>query len=91
MEFEWDPIKAETNYRTHNVRFSEALAVFEDENALTITDDESDPWEQRFISIGVGVRGRVLVVVFSYRGSKVRIISVRVAEAHERRQYEGAL
>ncbi|MGA2084790.1 MAG: BrnT family toxin [Terracidiphilus sp.] len=88
MDFDWDLGKAETNFRKHGVRFSESLAVFEDDYAITITDEESDPDEQRFVSMGTGVKGRVLVVVYSYRGEKIRILSARPAEAHERSQYE---
>ena len=88
MGFEWDLQKAEANFRKHGVRFSEALPVFEDDYAITITDDESDPGEQRFVSMGTGVKGRVLVVVYCYRGENIRIISARQAEAHERSQYE---
>lgn len=51
MDFEWDVRKAESNFEKHGVRFSESLAVFEDDYAIAITDDESDPEEQRFISI----------------------------------------
>jgi uncharacterized DUF497 family protein len=38
----------------------------------------------------MGLKGQVLVVVYSYRGKKIRIISARLAEAHERSQYEEA-
>jgi uncharacterized DUF497 family protein len=88
MAFEWDVRKADSNFRKHGVRFSESLSVFVDEYAITIVDDESDPDEQRFVSIGTGVKGRVLVVVHSYRLRNIRIISARLAEAHERSQYE---
>jgi len=88
MGFEWDPRKAEGNFKKHGVRFAESLPVFEDDHALTVTDDESDPGEQRFVSMGVGAKGRVLVVIYSYRGKRIRIISARLAEAHERSQYE---
>jgi hypothetical protein len=88
MDCDWDVRKAEANFRKHGVRFSESLAVFEDDYAITITDDESDPDEQRFVSMGTGVKGRVLVVVYSYRGENIRILSARPAEAHERSQYE---
>jgi len=88
MGCEWDVRKAEANYRKHSVRFSEAEPVFEDDEAITIVDDESDPGEQRFASIGTGAKERVLVVIYSYRGQNVRIISARLAEAHERSQYE---
>ena len=86
--FEWDARKAEANYRKHGVWFSESLPVFEDDDAVTITDDDSDPHEVRFVSIGMGAKGRVLVVVYCYRGENVRIISARMAELQERIQYE---
>ena len=85
---EWDPRKAEANFRKHGVRFTEAEPVFVDDYAVTNSDDESSLVEQRFVSIGMGMKGRVLVVVYCYRGRKIRIISARPAEAHERRQYE---
>ena len=80
--------KAEANYKKHGVRFSESLPVFEDDYAITITDDVSGPNEQRFVAIGLGAKERVMVVIYSYRGSKIRIISARLPEPHERMQYE---
>ena len=59
-----------------------------DDFAITNTDDESDPHELRYVSMGTGMKGRVLVVVYCYRGRKIRILSARPTEAHERRQYE---
>jgi uncharacterized protein len=88
MSCEWDPRKDESNFRKHGVRFAEAEPVFADDYADTIADDESDPNELRFLSIGTGLKGRVLVVSYCYRDRKIRIISARPAEAHERRQYE---
>jgi uncharacterized DUF497 family protein len=88
MSCEWDPRKDESNFRKHGVRFAEAEPVFDDALAITFTDDESDPHELRYVSIGTGLKGRVLVVVYCYRGSKIRIISARPADAHEREQYE---
>ena len=69
----------------------EAIPVFDDPFALTITDDESDPEEQRFITLGMGATGRLLVVVYTWRGPALRIISVPTAESHERRAYEAQL
>jgi uncharacterized DUF497 family protein len=87
--FEWDERpKAGINFRWHGVRMPEAIPVFDDPYALTITDDESDPSEQRFVTIGMGAAGRLLVVVYTYRGENMRIISVRLAEPHEREEYE---
>jgi uncharacterized DUF497 family protein len=90
MSFEWDPQKADASFRKHGVRFSEAVSVFEDDFAITIPDDGSDPDERRFVSIGMGVKGRILVVVYCYRGEIIRIISARLAELQERSQYEEA-
>jgi hypothetical protein len=88
MEFEWDVRKANANYAKHGVRFSESLSVLEDDRALTILDNESDPHEERFVSVGMGAKEKILVVVYTYRDKNIRLISVRLAEAHERSQYE---
>ncbi len=89
MGFEWDEAsKAGINVRKHGVRMPEAIPVFDDPCAIMITDDESDPNEQRFVTLGMGALGRLLVVVYTWRGDNIRIISARPAEAHEREQYE---
>jgi uncharacterized DUF497 family protein len=90
--FEWDEeSKAGINFSKHGVRMPEAIPVFHDPYAITITDDESDPTEQRFITLGIGAASRLLVVVYTWRGKGVRIISARPAEAHEREEYEAEL
>jgi uncharacterized DUF497 family protein len=86
VEFEWDPNKAASNLRKHGVRFAEAATVFEDDAMLTMPDDE--PGEERFVAIGIGSMGRVLVVLYTTRGDRVRIISARKATRQERSQYE---
>lgn len=88
MSFEWDPRKASSNVRKHGVRFSEAVDVFSDELAVTIRDEDSDTDEERFVTLGLGVKGRVLVVVYCYRGDRIRIISARTANRSEHEQYE---
>ncbi len=88
MPLHWDIHKAQANFRKHGVYFSEKEPVFDDDAAISITDDESDPSEQRFVAIGRGAKGRVLVVAYCYRGEDIRVISARIAEPHERRQYE---
>ena len=89
MGFEWDSRKAEANFHKHGIRFSECLPVFDDDHAITVEDDLSDPHEQRFVSIGTGAKELVLVVVYSFRGSRIRIISARSAAPRERAAYEG--
>jgi len=87
--FEWDEAsKAGINYRKHGVRIPEAIPVFDDPYAITVTDDESGPGEQRFVTLGTGTMGRLLVVVYTWRGDNIRIISARPAESNEREQYE---
>jgi uncharacterized DUF497 family protein len=58
-------------------------------HAVTITDDESDLQERRFVTLGMGAAGRLLVVIYTWRGANIRIISARPAEAHEQEEYEG--
>lgn len=92
MEFEWDAAsKAGINFRKHGVRMPEAIPVFDDPYAITIGDDESDPRERRLVTLGIGALGRLLVVVYTWRGENVRIISAHPAEPHEREEYEAAL
>ena len=66
----------------------EAIPVFDDPYAITVTDDESDTSEQRFVTLGVGATGSLLVVVHTWRGESIRIISVRPAEPREQEEYE---
>lgn len=86
MEFEWDPNKAASNHRKHGARFAEAVTVFEDHATLTMPSD--DPDEERFVALGMGSLGRILVVVYTVRGDCVRIISARKATRRERAEYE---
>ena len=89
MNYEWDPRKAASNLRGHGVDFADAVIVFEDEMALTVDDDY--PSEQRFITIGTDAFGRLLAVVYTFRGENIRIISAREATSRERRQYREGL
>ena len=86
MEFEWDPRKAAANLHKHGIDFAEAATVLYDELAITVPDDQAD--EDRFVTMGMDARGRVLVVVYTWRGERARLISARQATKRERRQYE---
>jgi uncharacterized DUF497 family protein len=86
LEYEWDPAKAESNYVKHGVRFPDATIVFADDAALMVEDDH--PREQRFAVLGHDGAGRLLVVVFTWRGEDlVRLISARKATRAEARTY----
>ncbi len=86
MEFEWDPRKAERNLRKHGVEFVDAMIVFDDDRAITLSDDH--PNEERFVTFGIDAYGRVLGISYEVRGNTVRIISARRATRRERVQYE---
>ncbi len=86
MSYEWDPNKEKSNFKKHGVKFADAVGVFEDENAITIEDDDAK--EDRFITIGMDFLSRILVVVYTFRDIVIRIISARKATARERKMYE---
>jgi uncharacterized DUF497 family protein len=71
----------------HDVEFADAVGVFEDPNAITIKDLYAEG-EQRFLSMGMDVLGRIIVVAYTYRGEDVRLISARKASKKEVRVYE---
>lgn len=85
---EWDPTKAKQNFKKHKVFFEEAATVFHDTLSSTIEDPLHSEDEERFVTIGESIQRRVLVVVHTDRGDKIRIISARLAIIHERRIYE---
>lgn len=85
MRYEWDPVKAEANRKKHGVRFADAVAVFSDERALTL--DDPHPGEERYVTIGMDAFARLLVVVYTWQGDVVRLISARKATRAERTQY----
>jgi uncharacterized DUF497 family protein len=92
--FEWDAPKAATNVRKHGVSFEQAATVFHDANALSLFDpSHSGGGEDRWITLGVDDRGRLLVVCHTWRetagtAAKCRIISARQATRTETRQYQ---
>jgi uncharacterized protein len=85
-DFEWDDAKASTNLVKHGVSFEQARQAFNDPFAIEFVDDREDYGEERLTLFGM-VESRLLVVTHTLRDDKVRIISAREAEPHERRQY----
>jgi uncharacterized DUF497 family protein len=85
-DFEWDDAKAAANLAKHGVSFEQARDAFADPFAIDFMDDREDYGEQRLLLVGM-VESRLLVVAHTLRADKVRIISAREAEPHERRQY----
>lgn len=88
MEFEWDRDKAQSNLEKHGVSFAEAMTVFGDALEVTIPDPDHSKEEARFLSLGRSQQGRLLVVSYTEREGRFRLISARRAEPKERKTYE---
>jgi hypothetical protein len=86
--FEWDEDKARGNVAKHGVSFEEASTVFSDPFELMIHDPVHSDEEDRFVSLAESSNRRLLVVVFTERGKRIRIISARKATRGERKKYE---
>lgn len=87
MRFEWDERKNQRNIQKHGFDFSDAWQIFE-EPIVDILDDRTEYGEDRWIGIGL-LQARTVVVVYTERDDAIiRIISLRKALTHERRQYE---
>ncbi len=89
MEFEWDDIKADSNYGKHGVRFSEAITVWLDDSAVEMPDPNHGHGEERWIRLGLSRNARVLVIVYveKIEAERIRIISARKATRSEMEQY----
>ena len=87
MNIDWDPNKARANSTNHGVLFSDAEAVLYDPNGITRENDRAEG-EQRFVTLGLDALVRALVVVYTYRGDAIRIISARRATRNEVRAHE---
>jgi uncharacterized DUF497 family protein len=87
-EFEWDAKKAAENGKKHGVTFEEALTVFADPLARIFDDPDHSEDERRELLIGQSASQRLLVVSFTTREPRTRIIGAREATARERRDYE---
>lgn len=88
MQFEWDKEKAEVNLKKHGVSFEEAITVWNDYFYIDLFDDEHSIEENRFIIIGESIETRLLIVSYTERENRIRIISAREMTPKERRDYE---
>ncbi len=88
LMFSWDETKASENEAKHGVAFMEAATVFGDPLSLTIFDPDHSRAEDRFLTIGMSYRRRLIVVWHVDGGDGIRIIGARLATPRERRAYE---
>ncbi len=86
VQIEFDPVKARANLAKHKVSFAHAEQVLRDPNAVTMEDPDAQD-ELRFVTLGMDALGRILVVVHTPRGDRVRLISARKASRGEAGQY----
>jgi uncharacterized protein len=89
VTFEWDCGKADSSRKKHRVDFAEAATVFDDAMAITIPDAVLE--EERYVTVGIDALARVLVVVYTWRGNHIRIISARKATPSEIHEYKSCL
>lgn len=90
MDFEWDDMKASSNYKKHGVRFSEAVTIWNDDNSLELPDSLNPSLdEERFLRLGYSIKMKMLVVVYCEKldGETIRIISAREATKKEQSEY----
>ena len=90
MQFEWNPEKAKTNLAKHQVDFEEASKVFNDPMFITFLDEEHSKGEDRYITIGLSDKNRLLLVAHTERKGKIRIISARKVSKNEEKFYQSA-
>ena len=86
--FQWDRGNLEKSQQKHGVRLKETEEIFLDENVLFVEDVKHSQKEQRYIAIGQTAQKVVLLVVFTFRGKRIRVISARHANKKERSEYE---
>ncbi len=88
MDYEFDPQKSAENLLNHEgVSFEEAFPVLLDPYSLTKQDSDSNG-EQRMVTLGMGRKNRLLIVVWTMRGEMPRIISAWKANQPQRKRYE---
>jgi len=88
MNFEWDPKKATANVKKHGVTFQEAATIFGDSLAITFDDPDHSLSENRYITFGLSLQKRLIVVSHTERGDRTRIINARLMNREERKIYE---
>lgn len=88
QNFEWSLEKEKKNIQKHQLDFHEASTIFDDSMLITFLDSEHSLLEERYISIGLSNKQRLLMVAHTERNDNIRIISARKATANEERFYK---
>jgi len=88
LQFEWNPEKAASNLKKHEVSFEEAATVFDDPVFITLLDEAHSLTEERYLTIGLSATNRLLLIAHTERKGQIRMISARKATKNERQFYE---
>lgn len=88
MDFEWDPTKARANEQKHGISFFEACEVFGDDHSSSIRDPDHSVDEDQHLIVGVSKGGKYLVVSYTERDERIRLISAREMTPRERQANE---
>jgi len=88
QDFAWDPRKSEANAQKHGVTFIEASSVFDDPMFITLFDEEHSEDEERYITIGLSDKNRLIMLAHTERENHIRIISARRATTNEEKFYQ---
>jgi len=86
MHYEWDENKRVSNLEKHGIDFRDAARFF-DSDVICFEDNRQNYGEKRYIALGK-IEGRLVVTACTWRNRNVRILSMRKANARERRLYE---
>lgn len=89
VAFEWDEVKRLSNLEKHHIDFLDAVTIFDDD-VLTAPDERKAYAEQRYTAVGL-MHGIAIVLVYTERGERIRVISARRANRHEREKYQTAV
>ena len=88
MQFEWDENKAKQNLSKHGVSFEEAETIFYDPLYIDFYDPDHSENEERYLIVGQSNQRRILILSYTERGNKIRLISAREVTPQERKAYE---
>lgn len=87
IDFVWDEAKARVNVRRHGVSLESACETFFDP-FVRLLRTERIGGEDREVAIGLTKGWALLIVVYTFRGESIRVISARLATGPERKAYE---
>jgi uncharacterized protein len=86
IQLEWDNNKNISNIKNHDIDFHDAWMIFENPMLRKI-DTRNNYGEERWVALGK-LHQIVVVIVYTHRSTKIRVISIRRANRHERKIYE---